>query len=406
MEEEVHGIVIVGGGICGLATALALHRKGISSLVLEKSETLRTDGVAIGVHANGWRALDQLGLATELRETANIITGYHNVWQQQSKSTIIPARKELRCLKRKDLVQALAGSLPAGTIRFSCHIAAIVADPDPDGSNRTLLRTMDGSTIKANVLIGCDGANSVVAKYLGLGSPSHLPLLIMLGLTSYPHGHPFGTQFLRFAGNGFAVGLLPVTENLVHFFVSRPSPSTGFTDESAAREYVLEKLQDCPDEIADMVRRCDAAETKTLTKVWYRSPWQVLLGRFQRGTVTVAGDAMHVMGPYIGQGGSASLEDAVVLARTLSRSVPNGVVVVDGNGSTRSRELQEKRISVALGEYVRERRARLFMLSLESYVIGTLRIAKSLLKKLACVAMLTLLGSESRRHANYNCGPL
>jgi 2-polyprenyl-6-methoxyphenol hydroxylase-like FAD-dependent oxidoreductase len=123
--------------------------------------------------------------------------------------------------------------------------------------------------------------------------------------------------------------------------------------------------------------------------------------------VTVAGDAMHVMGPYIGQGGSAALEDAVVLARTLSRSVLEGVIaVVHGNGSTRSRELQEKKISAALGEYVRERRARLFMLSLESYVIGTLRMAKSLLKKIACVAMLTLLGSESRRHANYDCGPL
>lgn len=345
------------------------------------------------------------------------------------------ARKELRCLRRKDLVQALARSLPAGTIRFSCHIAAIGADAD--SSNRTILRTVDGSTIKANVriptqlsqvpssetlrltrsfdlhprvhqvLIGCDGANSVVAKYLGLGSPSHLPLLIMLGLTSYPHGHPFGTQFLRFAGNGFAVGRLPVTENLVHFFVSRPSTSAGITSESAAREYVLEKLQDCPDEIADMVRRCDAAETKTLTKVWYRSPWQVLLGRFQRSTVTVAGDAMHVMGPYIGQGGSAALEDAVVLARTLSRSVPDGVVVVDGSGSTRSRELQEK-ISVALGEYVRERRARLFMLSLESYVIGNLRIAKSLLKKLACVAMRLFWAAShvATRHANYDCGPL
>lgn len=46
------------------------------------------------------------------------------------------------------------------------------------------------------------------------------------------------------------------------------------------------------------------------------------------------------------------------------------------------------------------------MLSLESYVIGTLRMAKSLLKKIACVAMLTLLGSESRHHANYDCGPL
>ncbi|KAF8667877.1 hypothetical protein HU200_052500 [Digitaria exilis] len=74
--EEVHGIVIVGGGISGLATALALHRKGMRSLVLEKSETLRTDGVCIAVHSNGWRALDQLGIGAELRETSSSITGY------------------------------------------------------------------------------------------------------------------------------------------------------------------------------------------------------------------------------------------------------------------------------------------------------------------------------------------
>ena len=42
--------------------------------MLEKSETLRADGVAIGVHANGWRVLEQLGVAAELRETANLIT--------------------------------------------------------------------------------------------------------------------------------------------------------------------------------------------------------------------------------------------------------------------------------------------------------------------------------------------
>jgi 2-polyprenyl-6-methoxyphenol hydroxylase-like FAD-dependent oxidoreductase len=42
--------------------------------VLEKSETLRADGVAIGIHANGWRVLEQLGVAAELRETANLVT--------------------------------------------------------------------------------------------------------------------------------------------------------------------------------------------------------------------------------------------------------------------------------------------------------------------------------------------
>ncbi|MCI14007.1 zeaxanthin epoxidase chloroplastic-like, partial [Trifolium medium] len=66
--------VIVGGGICGLATALALHRKKIKSLVLEKSE-LRATGAAIIVQANGWHALDQLGVGSTLRQTAIQIQG-------------------------------------------------------------------------------------------------------------------------------------------------------------------------------------------------------------------------------------------------------------------------------------------------------------------------------------------
>nr|TKW21571.1 hypothetical protein SEVIR_4G127801v2 [Setaria viridis] len=166
---------------------------------------------------------EQLGLATELRETADIITMYHNVWQKQNKTTLNPTRKELRCLKRKDLVEALAKNLPVGTIRFGCHISKNFEDSD---CHCTVLSTVDGSTIKARVLIGCDGANSMAAQYLGLGSPSHLPRLVHLGFTSYLHGHPFGTRFLRFAAQDFAVGRMPVNENLVHFFVTRSSPST------------------------------------------------------------------------------------------------------------------------------------------------------------------------------------
>ncbi|KAF0936083.1 hypothetical protein E2562_038617 [Oryza meyeriana var. granulata] len=185
MEEEVeaHGIVIVGGGICGLASALALHRythqcltrpflrflhvvrrkktrnlidlwwcecrKGISSLVLERSEVLRADGVAIGVHANGWRALEQLGVAAELRETTNAITAYRSVLQLQNKTTLLPARKELRCMTRKDLVETLAKNLPAGTIRFGCRVVAVHED---SGSHCSVLTTEDGNTIKAKVI--------------------------------------------------------------------------------------------------------------------------------------------------------------------------------------------------------------------------------------------------------------
>ncbi|CAN6244727.1 unnamed protein product [Urochloa humidicola] len=394
MEEEVHGIVIVGGGICGLATALALHRKGIPSLVLEKSQTLRTDGGSIGVHVNGWRVLEQLGIAPDLRETADVVTEFHDVWQQGNKSVVVPVRGELRWLKRKDLIETMAKNIPSGAIRFSCHIAAI--RPAGPGNHGAVLTTLDGSIIRAKALIGCDGSNSVVAKYLGLSPPKSTSRMLLRGFTRYPHGHPFGPHFLRLRGKGFFVGRSPMTDNLVNFFVAFWHPGADATkDPLAMKDFLLEKLQgQCSDEILEMVRDPEPDSLIILTKIWYRPPWQVMFSSFQRGTATVAGDAMHVMGTYIGQGGSAALEDAVVLARSLSRAAA-------GSG-----ELCEKKIGAAIREYVRERRMRVVRLSLESFAMGKLLATKSLLAKLACFAIVSLLGTATLRHTHYDCGRL
>ncbi|GAB4838551.1 Monooxygenase 2, partial [Ancistrocladus abbreviatus] len=64
MNEE---IVIVGAGIAGLATALALHRLGLRSLVLESSSYLRVTGAAFTTWTNAWKALDALGIGDSLR---------------------------------------------------------------------------------------------------------------------------------------------------------------------------------------------------------------------------------------------------------------------------------------------------------------------------------------------------
>ena len=63
MEEE---IVIVGAGIAGLATAVALRRVGIRALVLERSDRLRASGAALTLGPNAWLALDALGVAQKL----------------------------------------------------------------------------------------------------------------------------------------------------------------------------------------------------------------------------------------------------------------------------------------------------------------------------------------------------
>nr|GMD94431.1 monooxygenase 2-like [Ipomoea batatas] len=73
MEMTVD-IVIVGGGIAGLATSLGLHRLGLQSLVLESSESLRVTGFALTLWTNAWRALDALGIADSLRQHSLPIT--------------------------------------------------------------------------------------------------------------------------------------------------------------------------------------------------------------------------------------------------------------------------------------------------------------------------------------------
>jgi hypothetical protein len=77
------------------------------------------------------------------------------------------------------------------------------------------------------VLIGCDGSNSVVAKYLGMSPAKSAPRTFLRGFTRYPHGHPFGDHFLRLRGKRFFVGCSPITDTLVSFFVACHIPSTG-----------------------------------------------------------------------------------------------------------------------------------------------------------------------------------
>nr|CAD1818508.1 unnamed protein product [Ananas comosus var. bracteatus] len=66
-KEKEEEVVIVGGGIAGLATALALRRLGVAAAVLEQGASLRSGGTSLTLSTNGWRVLDALGVADELR---------------------------------------------------------------------------------------------------------------------------------------------------------------------------------------------------------------------------------------------------------------------------------------------------------------------------------------------------
>ncbi|XP_048492134.1 monooxygenase 1 isoform X2 [Beta vulgaris subsp. vulgaris] len=393
-------IVIVGGGICGLATALGLHRKGIQSVVLERSDTLRATGAAITVFPNGWRALHQLGLDSTLLSTAIPWQRAVDISPEGVAHEIRLSEEDTRCLRRGDLVEALANALPLQTIRFGCQVVSVNVEKS---SSCAVLQLHDGSLIKAKVLIGCDGLNSVIANYIGLKPTRFLSTCSVRGLTLYPNGHGYAPKSLRVRKDKHYVGRIPIDEKTVYWFVALEwiqKDAKMPKDPASIRQLALDRTAGFSKDIVEMIENSDLSSL-SLTRLRYRAPWNLLSRSLRRETITVAGDAWHAMGPFLGQGGSVALEDAVVLARCLSKKICNA-------NMNRSRmHLSTQMAKDALDEYLKERRRRVVLLSTLTYLTGLLTIEDlSLLLRLLCIIIFAVVFRDRLNHTRYDCGEL
>eukprot|EP00850_Spirogloea_muscicola_P002926 SM000011S19104 [mRNA] locus=s11:872208:876883:+ [translate_table: standard] len=292
-------VVIVGAGVAGLSTALALTRVGIPVVVLERAPALREGGAALSLWGNAWRALDVLGVGESLRSQYTTLTRPH----------------EVRGVHRVALLQALAKGLPPNTIRFSSRVSSI-AGSSQDHIYRVGLE--DGDEYDAKVIIGCDGANSKVAKYLGLKDVNYAGYSAYRGVSHMPAGHSLGGTVCQALGRGVRAGMYPLNAHEVYWFTVFNSPP-GVQDETpeAMKRAALDLVLGWPEEIVNPIR-CTSEEQITRSDITDR--WLLPLpgARWGRGGVTLAGDAAHPMTPNLGQGACTALEDSVVLARELA----------------------------------------------------------------------------------------
>ncbi|WCJ31661.1 FAD/NAD(P)-binding oxidoreductase family protein [Euphorbia peplus] len=388
-------VVIVGAGIAGLATAVALKRVGIRALVLERADKLRVSGAALNLAPNAWIALDALGVSHKLfslyppfsRGTVtNVVTG------QVQDITFPPSNIGLRSVHRRVLLQTLAEELPTDSIRFSSKLSAI-GTQDEEGFPIPVLHLEDGTTIKAKVLIGCDGRHSKVGRWLGLSEPIHSGRSAVVGLTSFPQGHDYELQ--QFVDTGRRAGIARLNDKEVYWFLTCAEGKDITRDPELIQQAVIEKYaKDLPSKYIDIVRQADASSL-TWTPLMLRQPWNVIFGTLSKGNITVAGDAMHPMTPDLGQGGCSALEDSVVLGRHIGNSfIKNGRIV-------------PKEMPGVLNEYVKERRYRVAALITGSYISGRVQQGSSWLMRF--VRDTIFYGFLFRRALSavaYDCGEL
>ncbi|XP_024017333.1 monooxygenase 3-like [Morus notabilis] len=130
---------------------------------------------------------------------------------------------EVRCVKRKLLLEALSKELPCGTIRYSSKVVAI-----EESGFYKLVHLADGTVIKTKVLVGCDGVNSVVAKWLGFKKASYTGRSAIRGCVSFNTSHGFEPFFMQFSGHGFRSGAMPCDDRSVYWFLTfHLSPAQG-----------------------------------------------------------------------------------------------------------------------------------------------------------------------------------
>jgi 2-polyprenyl-6-methoxyphenol hydroxylase-like FAD-dependent oxidoreductase len=292
--------IVVGGGIGGLAAAVALQRAGVETVVLERSPTLREHGFGLVLAANAVTALDRLGLLDPVRDRGARVARAEIRTPRDVLLTRIPYAElgwETYGILRTGLLEVLQGALREDSVRLSARVVGV------DGARAFL---GDG-TLVADMLIGADGLHSVVRRALhgdeGLRYGGHRAWRASLAFE-----HPrVADSFVEVWGVRGGFGFGPAGEGRVYWYSFESVP-----DGAAPPEDVKAELQarygDWFDPIPSLIE-ATPAEAIEPTFTYDRKP----LRRWGRGPATLLGDAAHPMKPNIGQGAAQALEDAVVL---------------------------------------------------------------------------------------------
>jgi 2-polyprenyl-6-methoxyphenol hydroxylase-like FAD-dependent oxidoreductase len=314
-------ILIAGGGIGGLALALALAQTGRSSIVLEQREAFATAGAGIQLGPNGVRVLQRLRVAQALRP---LVGEPEAIRVHDGRTACTLAKLPLGAwiaarhgapywvAHRGDLHGALlaaAAAEPRITLRPGFSLASL-AQSDED----VRATSAGGETIAGPALVGADGLWSSVRQSV---CPTMLPQFV--GATATRAVIP-AAQAGRLAAPVVGLWLTPGV-HLVHY------PVRGGTDIAVvviAREYWQGRDWEAEADKAALLARlgdfhADLTEVMARVPQWrkwalYRLP---PLPRWSAGRVTLMGDAAHPMLPYLAQGGVLALEDALMLSDCL-----------------------------------------------------------------------------------------
>jgi salicylate hydroxylase len=317
-------IGIVGAGIGGLVTALALARRGFEVDVYEQTRALKEVGAGLQISANGTRVFAAIGILDRIVAAAFQPQGKEvRLWNSGKTWRLFDLGVQsverygfpYVTIHRGDLHNVLADALRAlqpGAIHLDHHFESL----EQDGSSATL-RFGNQPPVTCDVAVGADGVHSTMRKVLfGAGDASFTGIVAWRGLIPMERlperlRNPNGTNWIGPGGH------------VIHYPL-RGGALMNFTSVVENRDWVIESwsqpgtiqdyLADYPGWHADVHEYIRNIEQPFRWALLSRQPMQ----QWSQGRATLLGDACHASLPFLAQGACMAIEDGLILARALS----------------------------------------------------------------------------------------
>ena len=304
-------ILIVGGGIGGLSVAAALHARGFTPELIERSDAWRAIGGGIVMQPNGLRVLRTLGVGCAVERAGTVIRR----WDFCDEQGEVLSGTDLTALwndsgpfigiARRELQRALLAGAAAIPSRLGTYITSLTQD---DGA--VWVELSDGSAATYDLVIGADGVGSSV-RGLAFNAPPPVYGDQTVWRSLAPI-RPRGLVTLKFLlGDGCFFGLCPVGSDRTYGFGVVAGPP--ILDPIEGR---LTRLRERFAHFGDIVQEYLAA-LDSRAEI-HCSPIEWLAEEhWCSGRVVLIGDAAHASSPMMGEGASLAVEDAGVLAESL-----------------------------------------------------------------------------------------